>query len=275
MVRIAARAYERDRYLAALLAPRTLQLDLIALAAFGGEVARIPAFVNEPMMGEVRLRWWRDALAEVAAGNSTGHPVADAVGATVRRHRLPTGLLEGFIEATALRLYEVAPADDEALRSYLGDTEGALFALTWRILAGADGGSEPEFLAMAGQAYGLARLVYEFSALLAQGRTLVPLSRLENHGISVAELCSGVRPHDTAALLAEIAADARRNLAAVAPILSRVARPLRTALLPIALVEPYLRFQQRGNLNRPDRTADISPLTRVWRIWWAHRTGRF
>jgi len=273
-VRVAARAYERDRYLAALLAPRTLQPDLIALAAFGGEVARIPAFVSEPMMGEVRLRWWRDALAAAATGDSTGHPVADAAGAAVRRHRLPTGLLEGYIEATARRFYETAPADDDVLRSFLADTEGALFALTWRVLAGAEGGSEPEPLAMAGQAYGLARLVHEFPAVLAQGRTLIPRSRLNNRGLGVEALCSGVRPHDTAALLAEVAADARRNLAAVAPTLSRAARPLRTALLPIALVEPYLRFQQRGNLNRPDRTADVSPLTRVWRIWWAHRTGR-
>ena len=62
VVTIAARAHERDRYLAALLGPRPIRRDLIALAAFAGEVGRIPAFVTEPMMGRIRLQWWRERL---------------------------------------------------------------------------------------------------------------------------------------------------------------------------------------------------------------------
>ena len=37
VVRLGARAFERDRYLAALLAPHGVRDDLIALAAFAGE----------------------------------------------------------------------------------------------------------------------------------------------------------------------------------------------------------------------------------------------
>ena len=45
-VRAAARSLDRDRYLAALLSPRSARSDLIALAAFMGEVARIPLTVG-------------------------------------------------------------------------------------------------------------------------------------------------------------------------------------------------------------------------------------
>jgi phytoene synthase len=274
VVRIAARAYEPDRYLAALLAPRSLRADLIAVAAFGGEVARIPAYVSEPMMGEIRLRWWREATAAAAAGNTTGHPIADAVGAAVRRHGLPQSMLEEFTRAISLRLTEAAPADDQALRSYLARTEGALFALAWRMLSGPGAGSDPNALAAAGQAYGMARLVHEFPSVLAQGRTLIPQSRLDKHETSLEVLRSGTRPEEVQALLAEVAAVSRRSLASIAPVLRRAPSPLRTALLPIALVEPYLRSQERQRYDRPGRPADISPLTRVWRIWRAHRTGR-
>jgi phytoene synthase len=274
VVRIAARAYERDRYLAALLAPRSLRADLIAVAAFGGEVARIPAYVREPMMGEIRLQWWREALAAAAAGSGTGHPIADAAGAAVRRHGLPLSVLEDFTRATGLRLSEAAPADDEALQSYLASTEGVLFALAWHILAGSGAGSQPELLASAGQTYGLARLVHEFPAVLAQGRTLIPRSRLDKRDTTLEALRAGARPEEAQALLAEVAAEARHSLALVAPALRQCPRPLRTALLPIALVEPYLRSQEGQRYDRPGQVADISPLTRVWRIWRAHRIGR-
>jgi phytoene synthase len=274
VVRIAARAYERDRYLAALLAPRTFRADLIAVAAFGGEIARIPSHVTEPTMGEVRLQWWRDALAAAAKGAATGHPIADAVGTAMRRHGIPLDLAGQVTEAVSLRLSDAPPADDEALRSHLARTEGALFTLAWRILAGPSAGPDPELLASAGQTYGLARTLYEFPAVLAQGRTLVPQTRLDNSGVSLDILRSGGRPDVVRALLAELAVEARSRLAGIAPVLRRASPTLRTALLPIALVEPYLRSFEKQRYHRPSSIAEISPLTRVWRIWLAHRIGR-
>ena len=79
VVRTAARAFERDRYLAALLSPRGVREDLLALAAFAGELARIPAFVSEPMVGEIRLQWWRDAIRaglKDGSGEGGGHPIS-------------------------------------------------------------------------------------------------------------------------------------------------------------------------------------------------------
>ena len=60
VIRLAARAYERDRYLAALLSPAARRDDLLVLAAFAGDVGRIASSVSEPMMGAIRLQWWRD-----------------------------------------------------------------------------------------------------------------------------------------------------------------------------------------------------------------------
>ena len=274
IVRLAARAYEQDRYLAALLAPRDARADLIAIAAFAGEIARIPSYVTEPMMGEIRLQWWRDALAAASRSEVTGHPIADAVGAAVRRNGLAQGVLEEFTRAMSVRLSDAPPADDQALRSFLARTEGALFALAWRILSGLDAGGDPELLTSAGHTYGLARIACEFPALLAEGRTLFPQTRLDEHGLTLEILRSGGRAEEVRALLGEAAAEARSNLTVIAPVLRRAARPLRTALLPLALVEPYLRSLEMQRYDRAGRIADVSPFTRVWRIWLAHRIGR-
>jgi hypothetical protein len=51
-VAAAARLGEFDRYLAALLAPPSARADLLALAAFASEVARVPFIVTgEPAIG--------------------------------------------------------------------------------------------------------------------------------------------------------------------------------------------------------------------------------
>jgi 15-cis-phytoene synthase len=272
VVRLAARAHERDRYLSALLAPRAARDDLIALAAFAGEIARIPAMVHEPMAGEIRLQWWRDALEALERGEKSGHPVADAVGAARLRHRLPDSVLHGIIDAHTIGLYEEPLEDDQALSSFLANTEGAMFALALRVL-GRGGNGWPSVADAAGRAYGLARALMELPALLAQGRTLLPASRLQAAGLSPADLEAGVAPDRLRPLIRDLAEEARRQLAKARDGWRRLTGAERAALLPLALVEPYLRALERPGLNPLRESAEILPLRRVWRLWWARRSG--
>ena len=74
-VAASARSGEPDRYLAALLAPPDARPHLLALAAFSSELARVPSLVTrEPAMGEIRLQWWRDALAASDASRAPAIP---------------------------------------------------------------------------------------------------------------------------------------------------------------------------------------------------------
>ena len=112
----AARAHEPDRYLAALLAPRAVRDDLVVLAAVGGEIARIPRVVSDPMLGEIRLQWWHDAIERLAAGfasgERTGNPLADALGGVILRHGLPQARLFDCVEARLFELYADPITDD-------------------------------------------------------------------------------------------------------------------------------------------------------------------
>src|ERR1700759_2884419 len=61
------RQHDRDRSQTALFAPAERRDALFALYAFNYEVARIRESVREPMLGLIRLQWWRDALAGIDA----------------------------------------------------------------------------------------------------------------------------------------------------------------------------------------------------------------
>ena len=81
VVRDLVRGRDPDRYLCAQFAPPAKREALLALTALGVEVADIPARVTEPAMGQLRVSWWRDALARVEAGDPPAHPVAEALAA--------------------------------------------------------------------------------------------------------------------------------------------------------------------------------------------------
>lgn len=257
LVRQTARQTEPDRYLSALLAPDRARAGLVTLAAFAGEVGRISRIVKEPMMGEVRLQWWRDALEAGVAGGTTGSPVADAVCEAVRRDRLPEALLMSVIDGRGQELWPDFPPSGGDLDRYFDRTEGALLRLAGRVLEVPESPAANDMLYAAGQAYGRARLLALLPEIVATGR--------------------GLRPPDAGdwqRAAAAIIADARSWLAEMRGRLATSPPALLPAVLPVALVEPYLKVFEGLGTGIARQPAEISPLTRVWRLWLASLRGR-
>jgi phytoene synthase len=233
-----------DRYLSALLAPRQARADLLALTAFLGEVARIPDLVTEPAMGEIRLQWWRDALDTLRAGRATGNPIADALGGVIVRRQLPDALLQSVIDA---RSEDLVPSGVSAEQAHQGDpanylqrSDGAAFRLAARVL-GINDQSVGELLSAAGQAYGRTRLLRAFA---------------RRGGVAVEKPIS----------------EARQALADVRLLTDSAPAAVIPAILPVALVEPYLAALE-GH-DKAANPADISQLARVWSLLRASLRGR-
>src|SRR5690348_1595504 len=85
---------DRDRFIATLFAPAACRPALFALYAFDVELARIRDAVSAPLPGEIRLQWWRDALAGQGHGEVAAHPVAAALLQTVAEHALDVAALQ-------------------------------------------------------------------------------------------------------------------------------------------------------------------------------------
>lgn len=252
-VRESARSGEPDRYLAALLAPRIVRGDMAALAAFSAELGRIVQIVSEPMVGEIRLQWWRDALETMAQGDSAAHPVADAVGGAMRRHRLPVTLLQNLIDARSIEL-GIEPAAGEDVGAYLDAAEGTLIRLGLRVLGLQDRPDLDATVSAAARAYGIAR---------RPGALLLALHTPE----------AGAQAGEAPGALARLREEARTALATVRARLRTREPASLPAFLPLVMVEPYLRAQERMTDALHD-VVDVAPLTRVSRIWWANMRGR-
>ncbi len=94
-IRDLVRAGDQDRYWSALLAPEPARGDLLALYAFHLELARIPGQISQPQLGEIRLQWWRDALAAALSGEDADHPVLIALVEADQRRPWRAGSADG------------------------------------------------------------------------------------------------------------------------------------------------------------------------------------
>ena len=103
-------------------APR-LRAPLSAAFQFDRRLARIVARTQEPMLGQMRLAWWREALAKPVAERPRGDAVLDALGELLPgREAALIAMVDGWeVLVTAERL-----GPDEAAR--FGAGRGALFA---------------------------------------------------------------------------------------------------------------------------------------------------
>src|SRR3546814_5074662 len=99
-----------DRYLASLFAPEAQREDLFALYAFNYEVAKTAEVVSEPMIGQIRLQWWRESLAGIYEGRARQHEVVQPLARAVAARALPRALLETIIDAREFDLDQIGRA---------------------------------------------------------------------------------------------------------------------------------------------------------------------
>lgn len=258
------RSGDRDRYWSALFAPPQLREDLLALYAFNLEIARIPYLVSEPMVGQIRLQWWRDAIDLSSQGTRSGNPVADALAIAIRRHALPKAQLQGMVSARLFDIYTEPMAGIPELKAYLNETAGALFAASLQI-AGVRGEQADRTAQIAGLAYGLTALLRAVPLHTASGRVFLPLPSLQ----------AGGAPNVTrlAAELGDVRASARSNLERFREVVADMPATARPVFLTLALVEPTLDRMERPGFQPLRDVADLPPLMRFWRIWKAALSG--
>jgi len=108
------RRVDPDRWLASrFIADERARADVVALYAFDYELSRVHKVTTQPLLGEIRLTWWAEAIAEIFEGRPVRrHPVTLALAHAIARHSLPREPLDAMIDA---RLPELEGQPPDAL----------------------------------------------------------------------------------------------------------------------------------------------------------------
>ena len=229
-----------ERFAALMAAPVAARGALAVLYAYNLEIARAPWVTKEPMIAEMRLQWWRDIVAEAAAGKpARAHEVAGPLSAMIGQGRVDAAVLDRMAEARRWDIYTDAFADEAALDAYLEDTAAGL---TWASAQALGAGPGTEAAVRAhGWAMGLANFLRAVPELESRGR--IPL--LDGRAEAVAAL-------------------AQRGLDRLAAGRGKVPAAARPALIACHMAAPLLAQVVRDPQRVADGAMEVSEFTRRW-----------
>ncbi len=265
------RREDKDRWLASLFVPRARRRHIHALYAFSLEAARVGEIVSEPLLGEIRFQWWRDALDGKNEGDAKANPVAASLLDTIARFDLPQAPLLELISARATKLYGDPVQSVAALESYTEATCSNLFRVAARILEGEEAAASRDAALHAGIAYGITGLLRALPWHCARGQVFVPAGILQAHGASRDDFAAGQASEGVLAALGELLARTRAHLDIFYAMLPGLPQKSRPAFLPICLCEPYLRLMEKPGYD-PFKTVTLLPQwRRQWSLWRASR----
>lgn len=270
----AVRRADYDRYLTVLFAPAAARERLFALYAFNHEIAKVRETVSEPMLGQIRLQWWREAIARlyepgIHAGTPRNHAVVEALHAAVAAGAPARADFEALIDAREFDLAGRAPESLAALEAYAEGTAARVLFLAAAML-GAHSASTRAALHPLGVAWALTGLIRAVPFHARARRQYIPSDIAARTGLTETALFGPKPGEPLRRAVAELAAAAERHLAAAsAGAVEAAARPL---LLFAPLARAYLRRLRARRYEVMEQPLEISPAAKIVRLWWAART---
>jgi len=273
------RRHDHDRFLTGLFAPAERREDLFALYAFNLEIARIAETVSEPMLGHIRLQWWREAIDELYAGRPRRHQVVVPLAAAVARHDLGRDLFERLIDARELDLEDAQPADLAALEDYAEATSSGLVALALQLLGagrGAVSGAAPDAAGrLVGLGWALTGLARAVPFHAARQRCLLPAELCQEAGLDLAGLFELRGSPALSRVVERLVVRAEQHLAAARRLRRDVPRAALPALLPARLADGYLAALRQAGCDPFRVPLQAARGGRPWRLLLASLLGRY
>ena len=151
----AGSASDAERSLALSYAPAAARAGLEALFALDATLGAILKTTREPVVGQMRLTWWYEALGRLDSAPPPAEPTLRALASTVVPHVAGSALAQ-ITEGWEALLAQ--PLDDAAVGQFASRRGGALFGAAARIL-----GVEDSRITVAGEGWALADLAGRLS----------------------------------------------------------------------------------------------------------------
>ena len=165
---------DEDRWLASRYAPKPARARLMVLYGFQLECVRA-LHMSEPMLGHIRLQWWREAIEEIG------------IGQTPRRHDLTLQMAEllSFAPALSEHLFDYLDCFDAQIAAVANGAPSNDLVTAGGYLAQMAGNlitdvvdQDTDHLAVCGQAYEAARMKTDDAVILVK-RAASVFSKIE------------------------------------------------------------------------------------------------
>lgn len=273
------RGGDPDRFLSALFAPAAAREPLFALYAFNLEAARIRDHVKEPLLGEMRLQWWRDGIAGIYAGQPPpNHPVLLALGKAIAAFDLPRQRFEIMLDARSADFSSQPHGTLDALEIYADAVPAGLMRLASILLERSGAGDYPPIqdaaFHHAGIGCALSGILRSIAFHAARGQIFLPGDVMLAEDVSPDMLLAGKMRPEIGRLMESLGGRAGMHIRRARDLLPRPPREILPVFLLVTLAELYLKALHSGRYD-PFRPSPPIPVhrkqMRLFRAWLGRR----
>ncbi|MFN8819044.1 MAG: squalene/phytoene synthase family protein [Holosporaceae bacterium] len=258
----------RGAFLAAQLVGDVCRPGCIAMLALQLELANIRHQVTEPLLGQIRLTWWREQLSAMPSPAAGQHPILQELVAA--RAKLPPAQLDQLLTAQAEALDYLPASNWPGLQDWaqrIGRAQLLLLAAQLNSAAADIPAAAQDLAQPAGLAIGLLQLLQQCGA--ANLADALCANHQSGHQGGHQD---NTHQHDLSAAVATVRITAEQALQQAASLLRALPRDQRPAFFGLIATKRLLRQLashgdqlSRLDYHRPD----------PWRAWRLYRLVSF
>ncbi|CAK0759545.1 NADH dehydrogenase (ubiquinone) 1 alpha subcomplex assembly factor 6 [Azospirillaceae bacterium] len=264
------RVHDRDRFLTCLFAPLDCREDIYALYALNHEVAKTREIVSQPIMGQIRLQWWRDAIDALYENDGSVSSHQELLGAllvAIGRHGLKQDYFHRLLDARERDLQDDFIETIDDLIDYVDATSGNLCLLALQIL-GVQGEEVENAGRVLGMTWGLMGLLRAVSFHARARRLYLPKEVMVRRGGDAEDVFAQKFTPALAAVVQEIAEAIRERLSRVDRMQRDLPKTMRPVLLLAVLIRKYLARLERCGYNVFDSNFQEPLHLAPWFLLW-------
>ena len=261
------RAQDYTSALAVKTVPKQHRVPLTWLNAYAQDVAQIPYKVDEPLLGEIRLQWWRDGLPKLLRGENLGHPIANGLAPFIKQIGPPLiDELVSILDSYNHEIHKTSPETCSEFFAVHAARYGALLRASF-LLCGLQGQDESALCQEAGTAMGVTQTLAELPKSMHHGMQLLPKDVLDKYQLTYEDLKDPKDPKRVKQALKTMSSGAVVMSWDIKTRLQKCTKPERAILARWLLVPGLLAKAIDDRAKGATHLSVLNPLKQVFILW--------
>ncbi|GJE98318.1 squalene/phytoene synthase family protein [Phanerochaete sordida] len=274
------RKRDYEAHLVSQFFPHEYRDAFYALRAFYIELATVQESVSNPIIGNMRMQFWKDALKGFADGRPPKHPIALALYEASGQFNLPMYHLKRMVEARDAELQTPTHLTIDSLTAHAESTSSTFLYLLLSMLNQSSSHDFSHAASHVGVSQTIATLLRALPYHASRRHMVIPAEITARHGVNQEEVFrqgGNAKAVDDAVF--EFATLANDHLITARDMFKdtagKVSGPVKPVFLYAVPAAVYLERLEKVNFDAFHPSLQQRSWRLPWRIWLAYYQGRF
>ncbi|GFQ79706.1 NADH dehydrogenase complex I, assembly factor 6 [Trichonephila clavata] len=244
----AVRKYDYENYLCTLLLPEPVKSAAFVIRAFNVEIAQVRDSVSTSSIGQMRMKFWKDALDRTFADNPPEQPVTQELAKLLNRCKLSKSWFSRLISSREALLNDKPFVSVRDLENYCDQA----FVSVYYLILQASGISDmhcDHAASHIGKSQGISNFLRGIPFNASRGRLFLPLEIMSKYKISQEQLFRPEQKKNLQDGIFELSSLAHQHLQLGRKLNSDLPKLVKQIFLPAVATEAYLKSLEQTDFD--------------------------